>query len=204
MSSCSSCCVTHVCAIVSEPSSIDPFTKKNVIEEEDLTIRCEATGTPPPNVSWVKTSDGVRISGKQLVFTYINRNEAGEYRCEASNLCGNASESVEIDVFFKPEMVQLFASEETVDSSASITFNCSAYSNPMVHTYHLYENENMVEQISSTGVWTRTMSTGGEFVFNCMVNNTVGTAMSPNVSVTVNGKCTTLCGLLNDFKCNFE
>ncbi|XP_068685509.1 hemicentin-1-like isoform X2 [Montipora foliosa] len=181
---------------VNEPSFIRPFTKKNIIEEEeeDLTIMCEANGTPPPNVSWVKTSDGERTFGKQLVFTYINRNKAGEYRCEASNLCGNASESVEIDVFFKPEMVQLFASEETVNYGASITFNCSAYSHPMVHAYHLYENGNMVEQISSTGVWTRTMSTEGKFVFKCMVNNTVGTAMSPNVSVTVSGeKCKENC-----------
>ncbi|XP_068734689.1 immunoglobulin superfamily member 10-like [Montipora capricornis] len=185
----------NVPVTVNEPSFIRPFTKKNIIEEEeeDLTIMCEANGTPPPNVSWVKTSDGERTFGKQLVFADINRNKAGEYRCEASNLCGNASESVEIDVFFKPEMVQLFASEETVNYGASITFNCSAYSHPMVHTYHLYENGNMVEQISSTGVWTRTMSTGGEFVFSCMVNNTVGTAMSANVSVTVNEKCVPDC-----------
>ena len=101
MSSCSSCCVTHVCSFFLEPSLIRPFTKKNINEEEDLAIMCNATGTPPPNVSWVKTSDGERTFGKQLVFTDIIRTEAGEYRCEASNLCGNASESVEIDVFCK-------------------------------------------------------------------------------------------------------
>ena len=88
-------------AIFSEPSSINPFTKKNIIEQEDLTIMCEATGTPPPNVSWVKISDGERTNGTELVFTYINRTEAGEYRCEASNLCGNAFESLEIDVLCK-------------------------------------------------------------------------------------------------------
>ncbi|XP_068685513.1 uncharacterized protein [Montipora foliosa] len=170
---------------VNEPSSIRPFTKKAIIEGENLTIICEATGTSPLTISWVKTSDGVRTNGKKLVFTYINRTEAGEYRCEARNLCGDASGSVELDVLFKPEMLQLFASEATVCNGSSITFNCSAYSNPVVHTYYLYENENMVEEISSTGVWTRTMPTGGEFVFKCMVNNTVGTAMSPNVSVTV-------------------
>ncbi|XP_068685519.1 uncharacterized protein [Montipora foliosa] len=171
--------------IVNEPSCIRPFTKKGIIEGGNLTIICEATGSPPLIVSWVKTSDGVRINGTKLVFTYVNRTEAGEYRCEASNLCGDASGSVELDVLFKPEMLQLFASEAIVCNGSSITFNCSAYSNPMVHTYHLYENENMVEEISSTGVWTRTMSAGGEFVFKCMVNNTVGTAMSPSVSVTV-------------------
>ncbi|XP_068734692.1 hemicentin-1-like [Montipora capricornis] len=177
---------TDVSVTVNEPSSIRPFTKKKKLEGENLTLLCEATGTPPLTVSWVKTSAGERTNAAELLFTYINRTEAGEYRCEASNLCGNAFESVEIDVLFKPEMVQLFVSEATVCNGTSITFNCSAYSNPMVHTYHLYENENMVQEISSTGVWTRTMSTGGEFVFKCMVNNTVGTAMSANVSVIVN------------------
>ena len=85
----------------SEPSSIDPFTNKKIIEGESLTIMCEATGTLPLTVSWVKTSDGERTNGTELVFTYINRNEAGEYKCEASNLCGNDSESVEIDVLCK-------------------------------------------------------------------------------------------------------
>ena len=101
-------------------------------------------------------------------------------------------------------MVQLFASKVTVCNGSSVILNCSAYGNPVVHTYHLYENGNMVEEISSTGVWTRTMSTGGEFVFKCMVNNTVGTAKSPNVSVIVNGKCTTLYWLSHDFECSLD
>ncbi|XP_068734047.1 hemicentin-1-like [Montipora capricornis] len=177
----------NVSVTVNEPSSIDPFTNKKIIEGETLTIMCVATGTLPLTVSWVKTSDEERTNGTELVFTYINRIEAGEYRCEASNLCGNASESVEIDVLFEPEMVLLFASKATVCNGSSVILDCSAYGNPVVHTYHLYENGSMVGEISSTGVWTRTMSTGGEFVFACMVNNTVGTAKSPNVSVIVNG-----------------
>ncbi|XP_068685505.1 hemicentin-1-like isoform X2 [Montipora foliosa] len=176
----------NVSVTVNEPPSIRPFTKKEIIEGGNATIMCEPTGTPPLTVSWVKTSGGKPTNGTELVFTHINRIEAGEYRCEASNLCGNASESVEIDVLFKPEMVQLFASETTACNGTSINFTCSADSNPIVHTYHLYENGNMVEEISSSGVWTRTMSTGGEFVFKCKVNNTVGTAMSANVSVNIN------------------
>ena len=31
------------------------------------------------------------------------------------------------------------------------------------------------------------MTTGGVFVYKCMVNNTIGTAMSMDVFVTVNG-----------------
>ena len=57
-----------------------------------------ASGTPLPTVSWVKVKDGQRLIGSKLMFTNINRSEAGEYRCEASNECGNASETAIIDV----------------------------------------------------------------------------------------------------------
>jgi len=62
-------------------------------------LSCNASGTPPLMVSWVKVGGGnISTNGSELVFTNINRNETGEYRCEASNECGNASETVTIEV----------------------------------------------------------------------------------------------------------
>ena len=87
----------------------------------------------------------------------------------------------------KPEMVQLVTSERTICQGDIISLNCTANSNPAIHTYQLYVNGTMVNEASSTGVWNRTMTTGGVFVYKCMVNNTVGTAMSMDVFVTVNG-----------------
>ena len=84
-------------------------------------------------------------------------------------------------------MVKLVPSKTTVCQGEIITFNCSAISNPAVHTYQLYMNETMVTEVSSTGVWNITMTTGGVFVYKCKVNNTIGTAMSENVTITVNG-----------------
>ena len=75
-------------------------------------------------------------------------------------------------------------------------FNCSANSNPAVHTYQLYVNGMMVNETSATGVWNRIMTTRGEFVYKCMVNNSVGTAMSTNVNITVNGNEVMFCRLL--------
>ena len=69
-----------------------------------------------------------------------------------------------------------------------MAFNCSANSNPAVHTYRLYVNGIMVNEVSSTGVWNITMTTGGVFVYKCEVNNTIDTAMSENITITVNGK----------------
>lgn len=91
-------------------------------------------------------------------------------------------------VVVKPEMVQLVASKTTVCQGENITFNCSANSNPAVHTYQLYVNDGLVNEASHTGVWNRPMTTGGVFAYKCTANNTIGTVMSVDVSVTVNGK----------------
>ena len=88
-------------------------------------------------------------------------------------------------------MVQLMASKTTVCKGESIFLNCSANSKPAVHSYQLYENGTMVsEGYSGGGVWLRTMATGGVFVNKCKVTNSIGTAMSENISITVNGKVT--------------
>ena len=89
-----------------------------------------------------------------------------------------------------PEGVQLQVSEVTVCKGENVIFNCSATdAKPMELTYHLYENNVMVMNgSSSTGIWNRSMATGGVVVYSCKVTNIIGTAMSTNVSVTVNGK----------------
>ena len=82
--------------------------------------------------------------------------------------------------------MHLVANETRVCQDDVISFNCSAVGNPVVHTYQLYENGTLVGS-SSSGVWNRTMSTGGMFIYKCVANNTVGTAESISVPVTVNG-----------------
>ena len=70
-------------------------------------MSCNASGIPPPMVSWIKVGGPVRIDGSELVFTHINRIEAGKYRCEASNECGNSSETATIEVQCKYQFLAL-------------------------------------------------------------------------------------------------
>ena len=78
------------------------------------------------------------------------------------------------------------ASKTTLCKEESIFFNCSANSKPGVHSYQLYKNGTMVnEGYIGGGVW---LPTGGVFVYKCKVTNSIGTAMSESVSITVNGK----------------
>ena len=70
---------------------------QNVTEGHNFTLTCNVSEIPPPLVSWIKP-DGQSVAEKVLEFMKINRSEAGEYTCEASNECGNSTEMASIDV----------------------------------------------------------------------------------------------------------
>ena len=78
--------------------SIQPIQNETVTEGGNVTLLCNASSVPLPSVSWVKVSSGERFNGRELMLTNISRNQDGEYRCDVSNECGNASESSNIGV----------------------------------------------------------------------------------------------------------
>ena len=68
----------------------------------NVTKWCNVTaGTPYPNFSWKNVKTGQVTKGKLLNITNISGNQSGEYRCIASNTCGNESTGMFIDVHCK-------------------------------------------------------------------------------------------------------
>ena len=74
-------------------SSIKSIPDKEVTEGKNTTLICNASGIPQPVVSWINMYSGNRIPGNVFAFANTSRHQAGEYRCEARNPCGNATES---------------------------------------------------------------------------------------------------------------
>ena len=48
--------------------------------------------------------------------------------------------------------------------------------------------DNVRMEISAKGMWVKTLSEGGMFAYNCVANNSIGSASSTNVNITVNGE----------------
>ena len=69
-----------------------------------------------------------------------------------------------------------------------ISFNCSANANPGVTSYQLFENETAILNMSASGMWSKTLESGGVFVYKCVANNSIGSEYSMSITVTVNGK----------------
>ena len=80
------------------PASIQSIEDQFIIESHNASVFCHASGTPQLRVFWINVASGQRTNSSVLEFTNINRSEAGEYRCEARNECGSASEAVNITV----------------------------------------------------------------------------------------------------------
>ena len=84
--------------LLAVPSVIYPIQDETITEGDSLTLSCNAFGIPSPMVSWIKVGGNMSTNENNLVFTNIKGSKAGEYRCEASNQCGNASETARIFV----------------------------------------------------------------------------------------------------------
>ena len=72
-----------------------------------MTLFCNATGNPPPTISWTKdgsplnNNQGILFSGdnETLSIASINRSESGNYRCVAKNGLGHdLSNPAKVDV----------------------------------------------------------------------------------------------------------
>ncbi|XP_070074540.1 basement membrane-specific heparan sulfate proteoglycan core protein isoform X24 [Drosophila takahashii] len=73
-----------------------------IVQGEDLSITCEASGTPYPSIKWTKVqenlAENVRISGNVLTI-YGGRSEnRGLYSCIAENSHGSDQSSTSIDI----------------------------------------------------------------------------------------------------------
>uniref|UniRef100_A0A8C5M1F7 Leucine rich repeat, Ig-like and transmembrane domains 3 n=1 Tax=Leptobrachium leishanense TaxID=445787 RepID=A0A8C5M1F7_9ANUR len=93
-----------------KPSVMTSATKITSPLGSNVLLRCDATGSPTPQLSWSRTnntaanytviqespSDGVRWS--ILSMNGISYKDAGEYRCKAKNLAGIAEASITVIV----------------------------------------------------------------------------------------------------------
>ena len=78
---------------------VAPVRMTDIEVGKDLTLTCNASGDPHPNITWTK--DGVAVnqfnaSGYLLHLVNVQRKDAGSYRCTASNGYGNDATSVSI------------------------------------------------------------------------------------------------------------
>lgn len=110
----------------------------NMIEGKDASIKCEARGKPPPKFTWVKSLTHQNLSNVDrfsvdpdtgvLTITNVNRDDAGEYQCTATNLAGTANTNIMVNVIVKPKIIEFLNSTVVEDKEATLV--CKAFGRP--------------------------------------------------------------------------
>ncbi|XP_067032626.1 fibroblast growth factor receptor 3-like isoform X6 [Acropora muricata] len=170
-----------------QPSIIGITGNTSVLEGGNVNLNCSAKGKPKPRITWTRLYDNSVVT---MPLININRHDAGDYRCKAENGVGTPSSgSVTIDVQYAPEGVTLttnLSRKHNVCVGMVANFTCVVEaSNPAVETLTLFENGSVVSNKRDSGVWIRTLSTGGNAAYKCMASNSVGVSCSDYINFMV-------------------
>ncbi|NXU50379.1 HMCN1 protein, partial [Turnix velox] len=126
---------------------VPPAITNNREEPEDLTalldtslnIECTASGTPPPQINWLKNdlplsvSSQIRLlsAGQILRLARVQISDTGVYTCVASNRAGVDNKHYNLQVFVPPSLDNSGGTEDvTVVKGSSASMKCLTGGNP--------------------------------------------------------------------------
>ncbi|XP_066048296.1 hemicentin-1 [Chamaea fasciata] len=113
-----------------------------VKENHGVTLTCEVTGNPVPQVTWLKDGQALAQAGDARIVSHgrsLHISEAqlldtGRYTCVASNTAGDRSKTYSLNVLVAPSIVgadsQGNAEDVTVILNSPTSLVCEAYSYP--------------------------------------------------------------------------
>ncbi|KAM9256723.1 LOW QUALITY PROTEIN: hemicentin-2 [Cariama cristata] len=115
--------------------------KVSVIKGGETVLECEAMGTPPPTVTWMKdgqpvaSGDGILLTeqGRRLHIPEAEVVHAGRYTCLVANAVGQEQREFDVAVHVPPEFIQGSGSTTNVSVSlqGSLTLTCEATGVPL-------------------------------------------------------------------------
>lgn len=120
------------------PTIEERSTPVDIIEGENANIECKGKGKPPPKYTWVKSLTKQNLSNADrftvnpdtgdLAIITVNREDAGEYQCTATNAAGSATSNIVVNVIVKPKIMEF--PNVTVIQGNEVDVRCKAFGRP--------------------------------------------------------------------------
>ncbi|XP_055020737.1 hemicentin-1 [Boleophthalmus pectinirostris] len=103
-----------------------------VIINSPLELECQATGTPPPTITWykdgtpVRQGEGLRVtaSGRRLVVSRAQVSDTARFQCVATNEAGDHERDFNVVVHVPPSIRTTGPGERSVVLHKSISLEC--------------------------------------------------------------------------------
>ena len=68
------------------------------LDGNSVTLVCEVSGVPVPQITWVKDGTEVQKGGKSYTIQSVVRSDSGSYTCVATNIAGDAKATSQLIV----------------------------------------------------------------------------------------------------------
>ncbi|KAA0721820.1 Myelin-associated glycoprotein [Triplophysa tibetana] len=158
-----------------------------IVEGDSVNLTCSSESNPSvQQYSWFKGETSVG-SGNIFKITSIRSDQIEEYKCKAKNKLGvKYSEAVMLNVMFAPRnVVASISSSGVIVEGDSVTLTCSSESNPPVHIYSWFK-ENQTSSVGSGQTFSITnINSSLNGWFYCVAQNKHGSQRSAAVSLAV-------------------
>ncbi|XP_057187991.1 B-cell receptor CD22-like isoform X1 [Triplophysa rosa] len=156
-----------------------------IVEGDSVNLTCSSESNPPANISWFKEETSVG-SGNIYSISNIRSDHSGQYKCKARNELGERNAALTLNVLYPPRNVSAsISSSGVIVEGDSVTLTCSSESNPPVHNYSWFK-ENQTSSVGSGQTFSiSNINSRLSGWFYCVAQNEVGSQRSDAVSVTV-------------------
>lgn len=153
-----------------------------VVEGQTVTMQCQATGSPPPVITWSKLRAPLpwkhTMAGGVLTLTSVGRQDSGQYICNATNVHGYSEAYTQMEVDAPPYATCL-PDRVTLQPRDALNLQCLAHgSHPMSYQWIRVGRANLPAGAEATKdgklhiAHVRLADSG---TYKCVVTNHVGT-----------------------------
>ncbi|XP_041428394.1 hemicentin-2 isoform X1 [Xenopus laevis] len=103
-----------------------------------FTITCEATGIPPPVITWFRNNEALsprenvhlQSGGRVLKITHAQIQDGGHYSCVVTNTAGQAKKDFFVDILVPPSIDGEDNNDLRVPEGQSVTLSCKVSGHP--------------------------------------------------------------------------
>ncbi|XP_055978752.1 basement membrane-specific heparan sulfate proteoglycan core protein [Sorex fumeus] len=127
--------------VIVDSGAVVPGAPQAEVEEVELTVeagrtatlRCSATGSPPPTIHWSKLRSPLpwqhRLEGNTLIIPQVAQQDSGQYICNATSPMGHSEATVSLHVE-SPPYATTIPEHTTVRAGESVQLQCLAHGTP--------------------------------------------------------------------------
>uniref|UniRef100_A0A3Q1H5M4 B-cell receptor CD22 n=1 Tax=Anabas testudineus TaxID=64144 RepID=A0A3Q1H5M4_ANATE len=159
-----------------------------IVEGSSVTLTCSSDANPAAKYTWYKSDTHLKSIHEepQFVFRSIKSSDSGQYYCEAGNKLGTSrSESVSIDVKYRPNLPSVSVSPSEIVEGSSVTLTCSSDANPAAN-YTWYKENGLRLLSENTQFVFTSIKSSDSGQYNCTAENQLGTSSE---YIFINVKC---------------